>query len=46
MSEFAESRWVHGSDVLRSEVHLKLVRRGSICKKNALSMKLDAQYNV
>ena len=23
MSEFAESRWVHGSDVVRSEVHLK-----------------------
>ena len=23
MSEFAESLWVHGSDVLRSEVHLK-----------------------
>mmetsp|Transcript_41802 Transcript_41802/g.85193 ORF Transcript_41802/g.85193 Transcript_41802/m.85193 type:complete len:84 (-) Transcript_41802:488-739(-) len=24
MSEFAESLWVHGSDVLRSEVHLRL----------------------
>ena len=48
MSEFAESLWVHGSDVLPSEVHLKLVRRGSICKKNALSihMKLDAQKNI
>ena len=30
MSEFAESLWVHGSDVLRSEVHLKLVRSASI----------------
>ena len=48
MSEFAESLWVHGSDVLRSEVHLKLVRCASICKKNALSihMELDAQKNI
>ena len=30
LSEFAESLWVHGSDVLRSEVHLKLVRSASI----------------
>ena len=38
MSKWAESLWVHGSDVLRSEVHLKLVRSASICKKNALSI--------
>ena len=43
MSEFAESLWVHGSDRLRSEVHLKLVLRGSVRKMRFIQMKLDAK---